>query len=129
MILDRSSFGEPLSEIRLLLGLLGLVLAVLVYFPIPLPESLFPLRGKWLRIFLTTLALVGLAQAGPWWVGTQQFWSELRLKFAAPVALVAAVPHRRCVLPLAILDHGALLRMAHPESRLRPRTSSGVREA
>jgi hypothetical protein len=84
-ILDGTVFGAPLSEIRLMLGALGLGLAVLLHSPIRLPEWLFPLRGKWLRSFLATLALLGLAQIGPWWVGTEMFWTESASSSGVPL--------------------------------------------
>jgi hypothetical protein len=41
----------------------------------PLPEWCAPLRGRWLRMFLASVALAGLLAVGPWWFLATGSWS------------------------------------------------------
>jgi hypothetical protein len=60
----------PLSSSPgLLLALYGVgsIALLLSWRRIPLPEWLFPMRGRWLRRLLAGAALISLLAAGPWW--------------------------------------------------------------
>jgi hypothetical protein len=54
--------------------LVGLTALALAGLRVPLPEWLFPVRGRWLRALLATLAVGGLLAAGPWWWLATMSW-------------------------------------------------------
>jgi hypothetical protein len=52
-------------------------LALWLDFRAPLPETLLPLRGRWLRIGLGVLALAGLCQFSVWTILGESLWRDV----------------------------------------------------
>ena len=60
----------PLSSspaLLLALYVVGSIALLLSWRRLPLPEWLFPMRGRWLRRLLAGTGLIALLAAGPWW--------------------------------------------------------------
>jgi hypothetical protein len=95
------------------------VLAGWLLLRMPLPEGLFPVRGRWLRALLAGMALLGLLQGGAWWSTWESMWAAPSLRpllvFCLPIGLLGlALAGRLLVSGMARLPRGWRLAASAP---------------